>query len=233
MANFVYLNNTKTHSFSSRNELIEFVSNEKKILIAINAEKILKEDSQLKSIINENIGYTDGVGAVWALKKRGFKNTIKIPGVELWLDIIRKFENEKSFYFVGSTDEVIGNTVQKLKTEFPNLNIVNYRNGYIKTSEEREALKKDIVEKKPDVVFVAMGSPKQEFLMKELHEKHPAIYQGLGGSFDVYSGKLKRAPKIFIKLGLEWLYRLLKEPTRFKRQLVLITFFNRLILNKI
>lgn len=71
---------------------------------------------------------------------------------------------------------------------------MNYRNGYLKTPEERKALIEDIAEKKPDVVFVAMGSPKQELLMEEMLERHPAIYQGLGGSFDVYTGAVKRAP---------------------------------------
>lgn len=231
--NSTLLNNTKTHSFSSRDELIEFVSEEKKILIAINAEKILKKEERLRKIINNNIGYADGVGAVWAMKRKGFDKTIKIPGVELWLDIVRKFENTKTFYIVGSSDEVINSTIAKLKFHFPHLKILNFRNGFLKTKEEKEILKKDIVEKKPDVVFVAMGTPKQEFLMEELHNVHPAIYQGLGGSFDVYSGKLKRAPKVFIKLGLEWFYRLLKEPTRFARQLVLIKFFFLVIFNRI
>jgi len=231
--NSIFLNNTKTYSFSTRDELIDFALQEKKILVAINAEKILKNDEKLKKIINENVGYTDGVGAVWAMKQKGFKQTIKIPGVELWLTIVKKFENSKSFYFVGSSDEVINSTIEKLKLNFPNLKILNFRNGFIRTDEEREALKNDIVAKKPDVVFIAMGTPKQEFLMDELHTAHPALYQGLGGSFDVYSGKVKRAPKIFIKLGVEWLYRLLKEPTRFKRQLVLIKFFLRFLIGKI
>lgn len=229
----IYLNNTKTYSFSTRDELIDYVLQEKKILVAINAEKILKKDDQLKKIINENVGYTDGVGAVWAMKKKGFKKTIKIPGVELWLTIIEKFQDSKSFYFVGASDEVINITIEKLKVDFPKLNIVNFRNGFIKTDEEREALKKDILEKKPDVVFVAMGTPKQEFLMNELHSAHPALYQGLGGSFDVYSGKVKRAPKLFISLGVEWLYRLLKEPTRYKRQFVLVKFVWQILIGKI
>lgn len=233
MPNFALLNNTRTYSFNTRDKLLDFVAQEKKMLIAINAEKILKKDYKLLEIINSNIGYTDGVGAVWAMKRKGFDKTIKIPGVELWLDIIRKFQGSKSFYFIGSSDEVINNTIVKLKLDFPDLNILNYRNGFIKTEEDKLELKNDIIEKKPDVVFVAMGTPKQEFLMHELQQAHPAIYQGLGGSFDVYSGKLKRAPKIFINLGVEWLYRLLKEPTRIKRQLVLVKFFWLLIIGRI
>ena len=82
----------------------------------------------------------------------------------------------------------------------------------------------DIATKKPDVVFVAMGSPKQELLMEEMSKRCPAIYQGLGGSFDVYTGNVKRAPKWWVDHNLEWAYRLIKEPVRIKRQIHLIKF---------
>lgn len=93
------------------------------------------------------------------------------------------YQEKKAFYLVGSKQEVSEKTVAKLQTEYPGIQIVNYRNGYIKTAEEKEALLDDIAVKKPDVVFVAMGSPKQELLMEEMFERHPAIYQGLGGRF--------------------------------------------------
>ena len=116
-------------------------------------------------------------------------------------------------------------TVEKLKKEFEGIRIVNYRNGYLKTPEERKALIEDIAEKKPDVVFVAMGSPKQELLMEEMLERHPAIYQGLGGSFDVYTGAVKRAPKWWVDHNLEFAYRLIRQPSRIKRQVHLLKFY--------
>ena len=82
----------------------------------------------------------------------------------------------------------------------------------------------DIATKKPDVVFVAMGSPKQELLMEEMAERHPAIYQGLGGSFDVYTGHVKRAPQWWVDHNLEYVYRLIKEPKRIKRQIHLVKY---------
>ena len=97
-------------------------------------------------------------------------------------------------------------------------------NGYLKTEDERLALIEDVAAKKPDVVFVAMGSPKQELLMEEMSKRHPAIYQGLGGSFDVYTGNVKRAPEWWVAHNLEWAYRLIKEPVRIKRQIHLIKF---------
>jgi UDP-N-acetyl-D-mannosaminouronate:lipid I N-acetyl-D-mannosaminouronosyltransferase len=227
------VNGLKIYSFSTRNDLINFVANEKKSLIAINAEKILHATEQTCELINQNIGYADGIGAVWALKKTGFKNTIKIPGCELWLDIITHLYQTKSFYLVGAKEEVIQQTVEKLKNEFPGINIIGYRNGYINTKEEQQQLVHTIATQKPDIVFVAMGSPKQELLMQEMQETHQAIYQGLGGSFDVYVGNVERAPKWWVKNNLEWAYRLVKQPSRIKRQIHLVRFFWLLLFNKI
>lgn len=221
----VSLNGVKVYPFTSHEELLAYVSRHKGILVAINAEKILHATDQTRSIINRNMGYCDGIGAVMALKKKGYKSVIKIPGCELWLKIIAMtYQEGKSYYLVGGKQEVIEQTVLKLKKDFPGIQIVNYRNGYIKTDEERNALINDVEEKKPDVVFVAMGSPKQELLMEEMAERHEAIYQGLGGSFDVYTGNVKRAPKWWVEHNMEWAYRLVKEPVRIKRQIHLVRF---------
>ena len=91
----------------------------------------------------------------------------------------------------------------------------------------------DIAEKQQDVVFVAMGSPKQELLMEEMLERHSAIYQGLGGSFDVYTGNVKRAPKWWVDHNLEFAYRLVKQPSRIKRQIHLVRFLLLVKLGKI
>lgn len=223
--NRVEVNGVKIHPFSTFDSLLEYVNGRKGILVAINAEKILHATDQTRSIINRNIGYCDGVGAVMALKKRGYNDVVKIPGCELWLKIIASLYKEgKTFYLVGGKQEVIEQTIGKLKTDFPGIQIVAYRNGYIKTDEERNALIDDIAQKKPDVVFVAMGSPKQELLMEEMLQRHAAIYQGLGGSFDVYTGNVKRAPKWWVDHSLEWAYRLVKQPSRIKRQTHLIRF---------
>lgn len=221
----VSLNGVKVHPFTSFEQLLGYVNGKKGILVAINAEKILHATEQTRSIINRNIGYSDGFGAVMALKKHGCKDVVKIPGCELWLKIIASlYPLGKTFYLVGGKQAVIEQTVQKLREEFPGINIVNYRNGYLRTNEERQALIDDVAAKKPDVVFVAMGSPKQELLMEEMCERHPAIYQGLGGSFDVYTGNVKRAPKWWVDHNLEFAYRLVKQPSRIKRQIHLVRF---------
>lgn len=229
----IAIDGVNIYPFQSREELIDYVDDHKAMLVAVNAEKILHATEQTRNLINNNIGYCDGIFTVMALKQKGAKNVVKIPGCELWLDIVKHFEGNKTFYLVGAKQEVIDATVSKLKEQFPKLDIIGYRNGYIKTSEEREALIDDIAQKKPDVVFVAMGSPKQELLMGEMQQRHKAIYQGLGGSFDVFTGNVKRAPKWWVDHKIEFAYRLFKEPSRIKRQLPLLKMALRLAFKRI
>lgn len=220
----VSLNGVEVYPFASEEDLFNHIDEQKGILVAINAEKIINATEKTRSIINRNVGYCDGAGAMLALHKRGYKKACKIPGCELWLKIIARFHKDKTFYLVGGRTAVINETVEKLRKEFDGINIIGYRDGYIRTDEERQALIADIAEKKPGVVFVAMGSPKQELLMEEMLQQHKAIYQGLGGSFDVYTGHVKRAPQWWVDNNMEFAYRLLREPKRIKRQLKLFKF---------
>ena len=219
------INGVKIYAPKSREALIEYSIKHQKILVAINAEKILHASDESRDIINRNFAYPDGIGAVWALKKKGVKEVVKIPGCELWLDIIKQNYKSKTFYLIGGKQKVLDQTVLNLKRDYPGIKILNYRNGYIKTEDEELTLIKDLTTHKPDVVFVAMGSPRQEILMEKLHQKHKATYQGLGGSFDVYTGAVKRAPNWWVKNNLEWAFRLIKEPSRIKRQIHLIRFY--------
>ena len=169
---------------------------------------------------------------VGVLKRKGHKKVVKIPGCELWLDVVQNYCNTKSFYLVGGKQDIIEATVDQLTSEFKGVHICNYRNGYIKTEAEEVALIADIKEHQPDVVFVAMGSPKQELLMERIQKEHKAVYQGLGGSFDVYTGNVQRAPDWWVKHNMEWTYRLLSQPSRIKRQRHLLRFFVNLHLNR-
>jgi len=226
------LNGVMTFAPKSRKELMQYAFDNHKIMVAVNAEKILHATDDSRALINRNLGYPDGIGAVWALQKKGAKNVVKIPGCELWLDVIQNYYKNKSFYLVGGKQEVIEATVKKLQSEFKGINICNFRNGYIKTDVEELALIEDIKTHKPDVVFVAMGSPKQENLMEKIQKSHQAVYQGLGGSYDVYTGHVKRAPEWWVKNNMEWTYRLLSQPSRIKRQIHLVRFFVNLHLNR-
>ena len=228
---YTNLNGLKTYAFKSRSHLIKNLTDIKKILIAVNAEKIINANSFLKKILFSNIGYPDGVGAILALKAKGFSST-KIPGVELWLDIVNNFSSTHSFFLIGSTEAVLNKTVKKLHIDYPDIDIVGFRNGFFNES-DFDALCVEVKNTSPDIVFVALGSPKQELIMNKLFNNHPALYMGLGGSFDIYSGAKKRAPKIIIKLYLEWLYRLIKEPKRIYRQIKLLKLFYLILFKKI
>lgn len=228
----VTLNGVEVYPFTSRDQLMRYADEHKGIMVAINAEKILNATEQTRAVINRNIGYCDGTGAVMALKQKGYKDVCKIAGCELWLEIIRQFHASRTFYLVGSKPAVIKETVEKLHAQFPDIKIIGYRDGYLKTPEEKDALLNDIHEKKPDIVFVAMGSPKQELLMEEMQKRHQAIYQGLGGSFDVYTGHVGRAPKWWLDHNLEFAYRLIRQPKRIGRQIHLVRFAWWLVIKK-
>ena len=123
----ISLGGVEIYPFSSADSLINYALEHPGILVAVNAEKILHATSQTRSIINSGIGYTDGIGAVMALKHKGYVDAVKIAGCELWLQIIAKTYKTKSFYLVGGKSEVIEATVQKLRLDFPEINIVGYR----------------------------------------------------------------------------------------------------------
>ena len=201
----IELNGMKVFSFSSAKKLLDYVDRHKGILVAVNAEKVTKATDETRAIVNNNIGYADGAGVVVAMHKLGHPEAVRIAGCDLWLEIIKQSYKEKTFYLIGGKQEVIDETISKLQKEFEGIRILGYRNGYLKDFEERYRLILDVIKKKPDVVFVAMGSPKQEKLMAAMMAEHKAIYQGLGGSFDVYTGRVKRAPLWWQKHNLEFL----------------------------
>jgi UDP-N-acetyl-D-mannosaminouronate:lipid I N-acetyl-D-mannosaminouronosyltransferase len=228
----IELNGMKVFPFSSASELLEYVNCHKGILVAVNAEKVTKATDETRAVVNDNIGYADGAGVVVAMHKLGKPQAVRIAGCDLWLNIVQESYREKTFYLIGSKQEVIEDTVKQLKSQYNGITIVGYRDGYINNEEERNALIQDIANKKPDVVFVAMGSPKQEFLMTDMMRVHPAIYQGLGGSFDVYTGRVKRAPLWWQEHNIEFLYRFLKQPQRYRREYYRLKFLVWMLIGK-
>jgi|SRR5690554_1088262 len=229
----VEINNRYIYPFKDTEQFLSQIESYQGILIAIGAEKLLNPDEELISIINNNIAYSDGFGSVYALKRKGH-SAAKIPGASFWLDIVNKFHESKTFYILGAKEEVLNDTLVKLKTEFPDINIIGSHNGYYQNEEK---IIEDIISKKPDIVFTALGSPKQEFLMSKLKKRHQALYMGLGGSFDLYTGKAKPVPDWWNKVfKWEGLYRLLNDITnikRIKRQKIVFKYFSYLIQGKI
>lgn len=213
----IKLRKVEVYPFGSADDLIDYADEHKGILVAVNAEKILNANEVTLPIINGNIAYCDGSGAVLAAHQKGAPQAVKIAGCELWLKIVERFAGKRSFYIIGGKKAVNDATVERLRHDFPGIDIVGHRDGYLRTPDERRALIDDVAARRPDVVFVAMGSPAQEILMSEMLARHKAIYQGLGGSFDVYTGTVKRAPKWWIDHNAEFAYRLIRQPKRITR----------------
>ena len=187
-------------------------------VITINPEmfQAAENDSYFANIIREaEMVIPDGVGVKLGLKLTG-KNAARIPGIDFAKRLLKEAAlSNIPVAIVGSKEEVITKAVENLQKEISGLSIVYYHNGYFQNDNEiYEGLKKY----SPKLILIAMGSPKQEkFIYEAKKVLNPALMVGIGGSLDVWSGTVKRAPKIFQVLGLEWLYRTITQPSRFKR----------------
>jgi len=160
----------------------------------------------------------DGVGTVLASKIVKDPVNTKIAGIEVMKQIIDNADKmNKGIYLLGAKEEVLIKCIENLKNEYPSLKIVGSHNGYFDLDSCNEIVE-DIKKSNPYAIFVAMGSPKQEqFIEEHIMELPCKIFMGVGGSFDIFAGNLKRAPKWMLSLGLEWLYRVINEPWRIKR----------------
>ncbi|MEN8434274.1 WecB/TagA/CpsF family glycosyltransferase [Clostridium septicum] len=167
---------------------------------------------------NNSLIIPDGVGTQLAAKILKKDIAEKIAGIELMKAIIKNCEkNKRGIYLLGASEESLNACVANLVTNYPALNIVGYRNGFFDMNNAKEVLE-EINKNKPYAIFVAMGCPRQEeFITKYMNYLDVKVFMGVGGSFDVIGEKVKRAPKWMIKIGLEWFYRVAKEPWRIKR----------------
>ena len=195
-------------------------NNKKTFVVTANPETFMisekNEDVRKMLLDKETVMVPDGIGVLKAGKKIGYNIEERITGIDIANELL-KFGNEqkKSIYLFGSKQEVIDSMKIVIKEQYPNLKLVGTSNGYVT---DKDKVFDEIVKLEPDIVLVALGIPLQEMLIyKHLNRFKKGICVGIGGSFDVMSGMKKRAPKIFIKLNLEWLYRIMKEPKRFKR----------------
>lgn len=188
--------------------------------IAINPEKIVKsiQNEQVKKILlDATIRYPDGIGVVRTLNRKTKKAISRIPGCELWEVLMERAASFKlPVFLVGAKPEVIAKTKDKLEQEFQ-ANIVGIRDGYFNEQEEQGIID-EIVRLQPKLVSVALGSPRQELFIEKCMKLCPDTYfMGVGGTYDVYTGTIKRAPEVYRKLNLEWFYRVANEPRRILR----------------
>lgn len=189
-------------------------------IVTINPEMIAlgNKNDDFGRVLNEaDMSIPDGVGVKIALKIKGVQQE-NIPGIEFSKKLIGLCALEGyTIGLLGAKEEVVNAAADNLRKEFDNLNITYIRNGYFDASQE-EIICSEVINIAPRVLFVALGAPKQEMLISKLKKDMPnTIFIGVGGSFDVWSGAVKRAPEVYQKMGLEWLYRTIKEPSRFKR----------------
>lgn len=187
-------------------------------IVTINPEMISAAQSnpEFADIIKKaELVVADGIGVEIGLKILGY-SVKRIAGIDLGKALVEKFTaSGRSVAMIGAKPGVVDSAIVNLSKEYQNLNVVYSHDGYFDNDEE---IIESVITANPDLILVALGSPKQEFFIYNLKEKLPnSTLIGLGGSFDVWAGVVERAPKIYQKLGLEWLYRTLKEPKRFKR----------------
>ena len=195
-------------------------NNIKTFIITSNPETFImgKNDIDFDKVIMDTntILTADGVGISVGAKILGYKGIEKITGVDISVKLL-EYANKykKSIYLYGSRQEVIDELIKVINKDYPNIEIKGFKNGY---SKDKDKDFMEIIKLEPDIVLVALGMGNQEKLIyKHIDKFKKGIFVGVGGTFDVLSGTKKRAPKIFQKLGLEWLYRIVKEPKRIKR----------------
>ena len=203
-------------------------------IIAVNPEKVItaSKDEQIKTLINDaTYQIPDGVGILMASRLKGGGIQSRVTGVDM-MDRLLKFASDegKKVFMYGAKEEVVATAKAKIEEKYPSIQITGYSNGYTKDQDE---LVRKINESGAEIIFVALGSPRQELWIRDhMKDLNVKVYQGVGGSFDVFAGNVKRAPSFFRKAGLEWFYRLITDPKRFKRQLALPKFLFKIITKK-
>ncbi|NNG67475.1 WecB/TagA/CpsF family glycosyltransferase [Caldanaerobacter subterraneus] len=207
------------------------------IVATPNAEIIMmaQKDEEYKKILNEtDLNVPDGSGVVFASKVFNKPLKERVAGFDLMMEFVKwASHKDVSIYLLGAKPEVVEKAQSNLKNLYPSLKIVGFYHGYFNEKEEENIIE-DINKRAAQVLFVALGAPKQEkWIYKNKEKLKVKIAMGVGGSFDVIAGKAKRAPEIYRKLGLEWLYRLIQEPWRYKRMSALPKFAFKVLLSKL
>lgn len=193
---------------------------DKRFLITANPETFMmgKEYREFDEILKKEYVTVipDGIGIVKGARLLGKDVQKRITGVDICGGVLSILDaKKKSIYLFGAKEEIGDLLCQKINVQYPNIKIAGYTNGYVN---DKDKIMEEILMAAPDVILVALGIPQQEMLINRFYEGfNKGIFIGVGGSFDVLSGAKERAPKFFVRLNLEWLYRITKEPKRLKR----------------
>nr|WP_208119221.1 lipopolysaccharide N-acetylmannosaminouronosyltransferase [Spirabiliibacterium falconis] len=227
---------------NNQQDFVDFLINEQQIqqgkLIAINAEKVItaERDPDVMQLLQQaEFKYADGVSIVKSIHKKypQYRTLERVAGCDLWQALMQRAgQLHVPVFLVGGKPDVLAETQQKL-TALWQVNIVGSQDGYF-TDQAQSAVIERIKASGAKFITVAMGSPKQERFMAACQAAYPnALYMGVGGTYDVFTGKVKRAPLLWQKANLEWLYRLLSQPTRWRRQVNLLKYAYYYFANKL
>lgn len=184
------------------------------------------KDEAFKSVLNDADMLTaDGIGVVYASRILGKPIAERAPGYDIACELLERIKGTShSVFLFGGKPGVAEKAKEKMLELYPGLNIAGMRNGYFKDEDEAEIVN-EINAARADILFVCLGAPKQEkWINAHKSELMPRVAMGIGGSLDVFAGEVARAPKFYCEHGLEWFYRLIKQPTRAKRMLALPKF---------
>ena len=206
-------------------KLIEESNKSCKIVVAPNTEFIMlaQKDKEFFDILKQaSFATPDSVGVMIGGKLQNKKFKERIPGQSYFRKVLEVGEKEGwTFYFLGGEEGIALKAKERVMKDFPNVKIIGCHEGFFESDTEDEVIK-EINDLKPNVLFVAMGAPIQEKWIAQNKEKLKVdIATGQGGTFDYEAGKVRRAPKMFQKMGIEWLWRLIKEPKRIVRMMAL------------
>ena len=217
--------------------VMEFLSDGGQHIICTPNPEIVIEaqtDKQLMEILKaSDLVIPDGIGVVWASKYSEIKIKERVPGFDLTQNVFEKIKDtDYKVYFFGGAPGIASTAAKKMMNKYKGLNIVGTRNGYFNKDDEKQIIE-EIKKSGADILLVGLGAPKQEkWIYDHITFTGAKVCIGVGGSFDVMSGNVKRAPKIFCKLGLEWFYRLITQPTRIKRMMRLPKFAIKVLKEK-
>ena len=185
-----------------------------------------QKDKELMDILHEaDMVIPDGIGVVWASKYSEIRLKERVAGYDLTQNLMAELAaTGETFYFFGGAPGVASTAARMMMKKYPGLKVVGVHNGYFDEKEEKKIIQ-DINTNSPSILLVGLGAPKQEkWIYDNIRLVGAKVAIGVGGSFDVMAGNVKRAPKIFQKLGLEWFYRLITQPTRWRRMMRLPKF---------
>lgn len=197
-------------------------------VVTLNPEMIMaaRGDDRLREILRQSsLVVADGIGVVWASKLLGQPLPERVAGVDLASALIAKAaEQGRTIALLGGEPGVAQKAAQRLKGRHAALRVTGAYHGYFSEA-EGDALIQEIARQRVDLLLVGLGAPKQEFwIHQNLHRTGARVAIGVGGALDVYSGKVRRAPAVWQRLGLEWAYRLIQEPRRVRRMMALPRF---------